>query len=80
MSKKFAVGIYDQMENVLTIEIVEAFDWRDAALLHSKTLWDMREEDPTDNEVGEVVPETLEEARADAFEKDSGFDCVEIPS
>ena len=75
---KFAVGVYNQMENTLTIEIVEAADWRAAALLHSQRLWEMLDEDPGDNELQGVVPNTLDDAKQDAFDLDSGFDCVEI--
>lgn len=67
---KFAVAFYSQWDNVLKIDLIEAPTWQEAATQHKFTCW------------GEVsqVPVKLEDARAEAFEFECGFDCIEIPS
>ena len=85
--KRFAVGFFSLHSNELDVEILEGETWRHATIKHSKSLWqDLEEpdidesEDPEDarNEIPEIVPETLEEAKRDAFDQDGAFDCVEI--
>lgn len=90
---KFAVGFLNFYDNELVIEIIEASDWREAAMKHSKSIWncleepdsvdfsaDKEDEEDTENETQMAVPLTLEKAKREAFDVEGTFDCVEILS
>lgn len=65
--KRWAVGFYNQFDNVLTIEIVNAAKWQDAVHMHSYIGPDF------DFNHGD-----LEKAKEDFFNADSGLDVIEI--
>lgn len=84
---KFAVSFFSCVDNELSTEIIEADNWREAAIKHSKSFWNaLVENDPedfenpedADNEILDIVPQTLEEAKQEAFDQDSAFGCVEV--
>ena len=68
--KRFAVGYYNAYDNELTVEIVEAADWKEAAAKHSKG----------SGHGPEDWPDTLEELKEEFFNQDAGIDVVEIPA
>lgn len=83
--RRFAVAIYNQNDGDLEIEVIEAENWREAALQHGLAPWtalaepDEEEDDANeDAPAPEVVPDTINEAKQDAFDKDCAFDIVEI--
>jgi hypothetical protein len=86
-TKRFAVSIFNFSNNELRTEIVSAESWREAAIKHTKSFWNASEENDPDefenpedaeNEILEIVPDTLEEAKRDAFDMEGAFDCMEI--
>lgn len=87
--KTFAVGIMSLHDNELNIELIQAETWREATLKHPKSFWNaLAEDNPDDfeapedaeNEILNIVPETISEAKQKAFDFDGGFDCVEVPN
>lgn len=68
--KRFAVGHYDLMDNVLSIEIVSAETWQEAVHKHSKF---------KDFDFDEAETDELDSWQELAFNCDTGLDCVEIP-
>lgn len=66
--KRWAVGFYNQYDNVLSVEIVYAETWWQAVNAHSETNGVEFEFDHDD----------LEKAKEDFFNADSGLDVVEI--
>ena len=70
--KLWAVGFFEFGTNVLTIEVITATSWRDAALGHSKSLF-------TGEEVSMVDwGGSIEEAKEFAFNMDGAFDILEV--
>ena len=75
--KKFAVGFFNQYDNKLTIEIVEADNWQEATVNHSLSIWNCLPGQEVTEDHWEV-PGTVEEAKSQAFDSDGAFDVVEI--
>ena len=75
--KKFAVGFFNQYDNKLTIEIVEADNWQEATVNHSLPIWNcLPGQKVTEDRL--EVPGTVEEAKHQAFNYDYAFDIVEV--
>jgi len=66
--KQFAVAWINFFDNDLTIDIVWAKDWREAALSCSPSQFDNLDE----------IPEDVTEAKQMAFDRDSMFEVVEL--
>lgn len=71
-NKTWAVGFFEFGTNVLTVELVSAQSWQDAALAHSKSLFSGEEVSLVD------WGGSIEEAREFAFNMDGAFDIVEV--
>jgi hypothetical protein len=80
--KRFAVAIADA-EGELSVEILSAPTWQEAALAHSMTPWNAlsedEDEDGNTNEATIVIPDTISLARVDAGDWEHSFDIIEIP-
>lgn len=70
---KYAVAYTDEFNNVLSIEIVEADNWKDAFSMHSKMHCDQE-----DNNNLDWLPDELEAAKEEAFNASIQFDVIEI--
>lgn len=64
---KYAVAATNFFDNVLSIEIIEADDWKDAVLKHSVFV---------NNDVW--LPDDIEDAKVEAFNTDILFDVIEL--
>lgn len=75
--KKFAVSHINWGNYELTTEIVEAEDWKAAAMQHKN----IAEMFPVSEDEGKnwPIPETQEEAKQAAFDQDAMINIVEIP-
>lgn len=72
---RYAVGYTNAFDNILTVKIVEAIDWR-TALIDSGLLG--RDKEGAANTVASL-PEGMEEAKEEAFNQDWQFDVIEVP-
>lgn len=83
---RYAVSHIAFSDNVLTTEIHEASDWRDAAARHEKIAElftvspDEEEEADEETEDELIIPEDQEEAKLQAFDCVAMINVVEIPS
>ncbi len=65
--KNFVIGVFSLFTNELKLELVKAETWQEAVFKHSQCPFDTSS-----------TWNTIEEARAEAFELDGGFDILEI--
>ena len=71
--KKFAVAFMCYFDNILTIEIHEADDWRAALIQHSAL-------SEQGSEAEEAIPDNLEDAKEYFFDGDCLIDVIPIPT
>lgn len=64
---RWAVGHYSLFDNVLSVRIVQAGNWKEAAKQH-----------PEFQDFDFSSIESLEDAKEEAFNSDQGLDVVEI--
>lgn len=68
---KYVVAGINFFDNVLSVEIIEADDWKDAVLGHSAFI----NSDEIDRE---WLPDDIEDAKREAFNTDISFDVIEL--
>jgi hypothetical protein len=71
--KKYIVGYISFFDNVLTVELIEADNWREALSKHSAMLDDEGKPDDL-----AWMPDDIEDAKEEAFNADFAFDVKEI--